>query len=228
MREHGYLEYFPILESNSGAVIDGVARVAAAAEADVPVKRRTLPTRRDTPLQQALLVLHLNGDRLEEGEAEKVYEAIASRTGRTWLSVESDLALTREWRRAEPKDYDAKLDVDLVAFSAHDDPKVQVTTDGTRVMLRSVMREAGMPEYARDYLLPYVAWEEARTQYSGKKAIFVRIADAVVGIERMQREREARKLKVDPAWEDVRAWLLTLGVGSAAGASSPADQLPLE
>lgn len=228
MREHGYLEYFPILESSSGVVIDGVARVAAAAEADVPVKRRTLPTRRDTPLQQALLVLHLNADRLEDGEADKVYEAIASRTGRTWLSIESDLALTREWRRAEPKDYDAKLEVDLVPFSANVEPKVQVTTDGTRVMLRSVMREAGIPEYARDYLLPYVAWEEARTQYSGKKAIFVRIADAIVGIERMQRERATRKLKVDPAWDQVRAWLLHLGEASTTAPPDRADQLALE
>jgi hypothetical protein len=210
MQEHGFLDYFPIIESSSGAVVDGVARVAAAAEADVLLKKRVLPTRRDTPLQQALLVLHLNAERLEEGEASKVYDAIAARTGRSWLAIEDDLALTREWRRAEPKDYDAKLDVDLVPFGVHSEPKVQITTDGTRVMLRSVMREAGIPEYARDYLLPYVAWEEARTQYSGKKAIFVRIADAVEGIGRMQRERARRGLKVDPAWEDVRQWLLDL------------------
>lgn len=228
MREHGYLEYFPVLETSSGAVIDGVARIAAAAEADVAVKKRTLPSRRDTPLQQALLVLHLNRDRLEDGDVEKVYEAIAQRTGRTWPSIERDLALTRDWRRAEPKDYDAKLDVELLAFHGRDEPKVQVTTDGTRVMLISVMREAGIPGYARDYLLPYVAWEEARTQHSGKKAIFVRIVDAVAGIERMQRDRQARGLKVDPAWETVRGWLLTLGEPAQPPAEHQRIGLPLD
>jgi hypothetical protein len=219
MQEHGFLDYFPIIESSSGAVVDGVARVAAAAEADVPLKKRVLPTRRDTPLQQALLVLHLNAERLEEDEATRVYEAIATRTGRPWLSIVSDLELTQEWRRAEPKDYDAKLDVELVPFTDRSEPRVQITTDGTRVMLRSVMREAGIPEYARDYLLPYVVSEEARTQYSGKKAIFVPIADAVEGIGRMQRDRERRRLKVSPAWEDVRRWLLSLHAGR--GPSTP-------
>jgi hypothetical protein len=224
MREHGFLEHYPIIESGSGVVLDGVAREAAAAEADVPLKdkHRVQLRRRDTPLQQTLLVLHLNADRLAEEEVAKVHEAIATRTDRPWMAIESDLELTREWRRAEPRNYDAKLDVELVPYGDHDEPKVQITTDGTRVMLRSLMVEAGITEYARDYLRPYVAFEEARTQHSGKKAIFVRIRDAVNGIKKMQDHRAQRGLKVDPAWNDARDWLLSLASSaSAEGADEP-------
>jgi hypothetical protein len=228
MREHGYLDYYPIVDSSSGAVVDGLARVAAAAEADVPPKKWTLPRHRDTPLHRTLLVLHLNAERLQEGEAAKVYEAIATRTGRSWLAIETDLALTREWRRVKPKDYDARFEVELVPFGDRSDPKVQVTTDGTRVMLKSVLQEAGLPGWARNDLRPYVAWEEARTQYSpgGNKPIFLRIDDAVEGIGRMQRERERRRLKVDPAWDVVRRWLQILNAGEGRRASSTAATEP--
>ncbi len=233
IREHGYLECFPVLVSASGSIIDGVARLAAAAEVDVPAKRWTLPARRDTPLQQALLVLHLNADRLEEGEPQKVYGAIAERAGRPWPSIASDLELTRDWRRADPKKYDVKFDVEMVAFTGRSERKVEVTTDGTRVMLRSVMREAGIPEYARDDLLPYVPSEQARTQRSGRKAFFVRIADAIAGIPRMQRDREEKGLKINPAWDEVRAWLLTLGgetndASREAGGETKAEAASLE
>lgn len=212
MREHGFLDYFPIIESASGVTLDGVARVAAAAEADIELKdrHRVRLKRRDTPLQQTLLVLHLNADRLAEIDVAKVQDVIADRTNRTWLEIQRDLELTRDWRRAEPKDYDAKLDVQLVAWSDGDEPRVQVTTDGTRVMLRSLMREAGLPEYRRDDLLSYVPSEEARTQHSGRAAFFVPIREAIDGIERMQRERERRRLRVYPGWDDVRKWLLAL------------------
>jgi hypothetical protein len=226
MREHGFLEHYPVIASGSGVVLDGVARIAAAAEADVPLKdkHRAQLRRRDTPLQQALLVLHLNADRLTEEEVAKVHEAIATRTGRSWMAIESDLELTREWRRAEPKDYDAKLDVDLVSYGNSSERKVPITADGTRVMLRPLTREAGLPEYARDDLRPYVAFEEARTKHS-KKAIFVRITDAIDGIERMQRDREEHQLKVNPAWDDVRRWLLRVGthVSTATPALATGD-----
>jgi hypothetical protein len=229
MREHGFLEHYPIIESGSGVVLDGVAREAAAAEADVPLKdkHRVQLRRRDTPLQQALLVLHVNADRLTEEEVAKVHEAIATRTGRSWMAIDSDLELTRDWRRAEPRDYDAKLDVEMVPYGDHSEAKVQVTRDGTRVMLRSLMVEAGITEYARDYLRPYVAFEEARTQHIGKKAIFVRIIDAINGIKRMQDDRTRRALKVDPAWNDVRGWLLTLASSALAeGAPPTVNELP--
>jgi hypothetical protein len=215
MREHGFIEHYPIIESGS-VTLDGVARKAAAAEANVPIREsnRVQVRRRDTPLHQALLVLHLNADRLTDEEVAKVHEAIATRTGRPWMAIETDLDLTREWRRAEPKDYDAKLDVKLVPYEDNREAKVQVTIDGTRVMLRSLMREAGIPEYARDDLRDYVAFEEARTQHSGRKAIFVRVPDAINGIKRMQEDRRRRGRKVNSAWDDLRAWLLGLNDGS--------------
>ena len=218
MREHGFLDHYPIIESGSGVILDGVARKAAAAEAEVPMKdkHRVRLKRRDTPLQQTLLVLHLNADRLTAEEVAKVHEAIAAGTNRPWMAIESDLERTREWRRAEPQDYDAKLDVEIVPYGDRTEAKVQVTTDGTRVMLRSLMVEAGIREYARDDLRPYVAFEEARTQHSGKKAIFVRIIDAINGIENMQADRSRRKLKVEPAWNDVRQWLLRLVAGGGS------------
>lgn len=219
MREHGFLEYYPIIESGSGVVLDGLARKAAAAEADVPLKdkHQVQLKRRDTPLQRTLLVLHLNADRLTEEEVAKVHEAIESVTHRSWLEIEKDLELTREWRRAEPRDYDAKFDVELVPYTGHNEAKVQVTRDGTRVMLRSLMVEAGITEYARDYLRPYVAFEEARTQHSGKKAIFVGIRDTIRGIQQMQYDRRQRGLKVDPAWDDIQHWLLNLAGGIERG-----------
>lgn len=214
MREHGFLDGFPITEGTSG-IVDGVARLAAAVEADVPLKKRhrvKLPPRRDTPLQIALLVLDVNVDRLQEDEVAKVHEVIADRTGRPWLEIASDLAITQDWRRAESKDYGAILDVQLVRYRDHEEAKVQITTDGTRIALRSLTREAGIPEWGRDDLLSHVPFEEARARShgGGRKAIFVRIADVVSGIERMKRDRDRRGLPTDPAWEQVRQWLLSL------------------
>jgi hypothetical protein len=227
--EHGFLDSSPIVVSASDAVVDGLARLAAAEEAGVVLKKHNrvrLPARRDTPLHHALLVLHLNADRLNEEDVVKVHDAIANRAGRPWLNIQEDLERTREWRRAEPKEYDAKLDVRLVHFSNHDEPKVQMTLDGTRIMLRSVMREAGIPEYRRDDLLAHMPWEEARTQHSGRRAIFVGVDDAIRGIERMQRDRKRRRLKVDTAWDKIQRWLHGLAEeqsGARSLSPSPGD-----
>jgi hypothetical protein len=224
MREHGFLDGFPIIEGASG-VVDGVARLAAAVEADVQLKKHhrvKLSPRRDTPLQLALLVLDVNADRLREDEVAKVHDVIADRIGRSWLAIESDLDVTRDWRRAEPKDYGATLDVELVRFRDHNEPKVQITTDGTRIALRSLTREAGIPEWGRDHLLPHVPFEEARalSRGGGRKAIFVRVTDAIDGIERMKRDRARRGLQTDLAWDDVRQWLLSLDSGGSTGEST--------
>jgi hypothetical protein len=213
MAEFGFLDSCPITVSASGAVVDGRARQAAAVDLGIVLKKPhhvKLPARRDTPLQHALLVLTLNADRLQEEQHAEVQEAIAKRAGRPWLEIERDLALTREWRLVEPREYDAKLDVVLVPFTDRSEPKVQVTTDGSRVMLRSVMREAGIPEYSREHILQYVSSEDARTQYSGRQAIFVGADDALRGIARMQAERRERGLKVDTGWDDIHAWLQSL------------------
>jgi hypothetical protein len=212
MHEHGFLDQFPVAVSSTGQVIDGLARVAAAAEANVPMKshhRVEIPARRDTPLHHVLLVFDANADRLSDEDRARVRDTVENRTGRSWFDIEEDLALTREWRRVVPKKYTAVLDVDLVAFANQHEPKVQVTIDGTRVGLSSLTRQAGLPPWSRDNLEPYVAKEEARTEYSGgRKAWFVKIADAIVGIENMQRDRADRGLKLDSAWDDIRNWLI--------------------
>jgi hypothetical protein len=234
MREHGFLDGFPIIEGGSG-VVDGVARLAAAVEVDLPLKKHhrvKLPPRRDTPLQVALLVLDVNADRLHEDEVRTVHDVIAERTGRSWSEIESDLCITRGWRRAEPRDYDATLDVQLVRYRDHDEPKVQITRDGTRIALRSLTREAGIPEWGRDHLLPHVPFEEARAQSrgGGRKAIFVRVTDAIDGIDRMKRDRVRRGLQTDPAWEAVQQWLLSLraGGGSTDVPAGPAAEPALD
>jgi hypothetical protein len=66
-----------------------------------------------------------------------------------------------------------------------------------------------------------VPWEEARTQYSGRQAIFVRIPDAIDGIKRMRRDRERRHLKLDSAWDTIRRWLERLAepIDGSSGAT---------
>lgn len=209
IREHGFVGQ--LIESQTEGIIDGIARQAAAAEVGItlkPQQTHRLPRRRDTLLQNALLVLDLNADRLSEEDVETVHEAISARAQRPWLAIESDLELTREWRLTEPRKYDAILEVELLAFGPGREPKVQVTVDRTRLMLRSAMTEAGIREYRRDDLKPYVAMEEARTQFSGKKAIFVDIDDAIDGIAKMQRARTRAGHKVDTGWDDIRDWLI--------------------
>jgi hypothetical protein len=88
------------------------------------------------------------------------------------------------------------------------------------------MREAGIPEYRRDDLLAFVPWEEARTQHSGRQAIFVSITDAIGGIERMQRDRERRRLKIDTAWDSIRRWLEGLADARLLGATSSSVSAP--
>lgn len=211
MREHGFLVQFPLIESATAGVIDGLARQAAAAESGIVLKKQhmvRLPKRRDTLLHHALLVLDVNAERLTEEDHLNVHETIAARVQRPWIKIEIDLELTREWRRTEPKEYDAKLEVEVFPYTRHEEPKVQVTTDRTRVMLRSLMQQAGVPEYQRDLLKPFVAMEDARTQYSGRKAIFVDIDDAIDGIAKMQGARTRRGLKADRAWDEMREWLI--------------------
>lgn len=231
MREHGFLEYFPIIQSRSGADIDGVARRAAAAEVGLVLKKQhvvCLTPRRDTPLQTALLVMNLNADRLSGDERAKARDAIVARTGRPWLEIERDLALTREWRRVEPKEYDVKFDVKLVPLRPGGDASVQVTTDNSRVMLRSVTKAAGLPEWSRDHILPFIPHEEARTQHTGRKAIFVRIDEMIAGIDKMKAMRSEQHLKVEKAWDDVRSWLIgalpaATSAGETMASPEPAD-----
>jgi len=211
MREHGYLDQFPISESAGGVVVDGRARLAAAFEADVTLRKEhriSILPRRDTPLYHVRLVLDANWARMSDGDRRRVHDAVAL-PDRSWISIEEDLALTREWRRAVPHRYVAQLKVKKMPYRPSEEPKVQITMDDSRVMLRSLLEAAGVPVYDYVFLSPYVVLERARTQFSGgSRAIFVGTDDAIEAIGTMQRERVDRKLKVDKEWDDIREWLI--------------------
>jgi hypothetical protein len=207
--------------------------VAAAAISDVPVPemRDRLPQRLDTPLQRVLLVLAVNRGRLTDEDRERVRAVVSERTERPWPEIDADLALTRAWRRATPRAYAPFFEVKKVRFRPSDQPNVQVTKDARdrKVMLRSLLEAAGLSNYKTSLLRGYVVEEEARTEFSAnRKAIFVGIADAISGIERMQRDRRSKKLKLDPQWETIKRWLIQQNRGRSAQDGSRDDEVPLE
>ena len=215
MREHGYISALPVIESSTGDVLDGRARLRVAEQLEIPAKkipRVALEMHRDGPLQQTLLVLDINAARIDAATREKLENAIGEITGRKWEDIRADLDLTRDWRQMKPKRYTAWLDVKIVPFKEGDPAGtgVQVTTDETRLGLRSLMQQVGIAEYNRDHLKPYAPFEEARSSHSrgGKKTHFVRVSDAINGIAAMQADRESRGLKVDHAWDELRRWLI--------------------
>jgi hypothetical protein len=241
MRERGYLEQFPVLESADGRVVDGRARLAAAEKAGTTAKRLRIEARRDTPLHHALLWLDANCTRISQADRQAVHDPIEQLT-RPWTSIEKDLERTREWRLADPQKYVAHLPVKLVKFHPDDEePKVQITTDGSRVMLRPLQEATGVKVHTYTWLEPHVAMERARTNVSpsGNPAIFVDVVKAISGIETMQRERRENKRKIDPGWDDIRRWLEELSFGrssddhnaaslpSALSDADPASELPV-
>lgn len=227
MRERGYVRQLPILESADGRVVDGRARLAAAAIVGVTVERHQIPSRRDTPLHRALLVLDANCTRISEADREAVHHAV-QQVARPWADIATDLEHTREWRLAEPRKYYAQLKVKKVRFRPEDQPKIQITTDGGRVMLRSLLEAAGLASYKYELLAPYVAMEDARTTFTpGRTAIFVGVSDAISGIATMQRERRKKKRKVDREWDDIRKWLIGIAGGSSdTNGGAAADAAP--
>ncbi len=228
MREHGFVKDLPIIRGADGGIVDGRARFAAATVAGVEVPERDwLPNRLDTPLHRALLVLALNSGRLSDDDRDLVTEAIAEKTGRPWTAIESDLRLTREWRRAAPKAYEAYFEVEKVPFrDGEPEPTVQVTT-GERVLvgMRKLVEAAGMSNYKlQEELRGHVVEEFARTQLTTRPAIFVEISNAIDGIEKMQADRRRRRLKVDPKWDVVKQWLVGQRDRRRSGAEPPATQ----
>jgi hypothetical protein len=217
IREHGFLKQYKVAAYSDGTVVDGRARVAAAGEAGEAVEyltQRTRPEqaaarRRDTPLHRVLLALDANSGRLSDDDRQRVRDVVSDVAGRPWDEIAADLALTREWRRAVPAVYYPRFEVRLMSYRPDGEPKIQVTPD-EKVMLRSLLESAGLTNWKIKDLKDYVAIEEARTQRSmGRKAGFAPIEDLISGIEAMQHDRRARKLKLDPEWDDIRAWLIT-------------------
>jgi hypothetical protein len=209
MHEHGYLKQFPIVHGVDGTVVDGRARIAAAAVASVKVatEKDQTPARRDTPLHRAVLVLAVNRERISDEQRQHVLDAVGQAAGRDWTRIAEDLALTREWRLADPRRYSPDFDVKKHRFREGEEPKVQVTPDG-KVMLKSLLLAAGLPDWKDKQLREYVPTEEARTSFSGgKRAIFVRISDAIAGIEAMKRDRGEKGRRLDTEWNDILDWL---------------------
>jgi hypothetical protein len=232
MREHGFLKQFPIVKFEDDVVVDGRARLRAAAILHVDVdylkyasdKERKAARRRDTPLNRILIAVQSNAGRLSSDVLDDVHGQVARITRRPWDDTEADLALTSDWRRAVPPDYSPAFQVSRLAFRDAEEPKIQVTADG-KVMLRSLIEAAGLSNYKTELLRDYVPFELARSVHSaGRKAIFARADDLITGIAAMQDDRRSTKLKLDPEWEQIRAWLVANFPGTTPG---PDDRLPI-
>lgn len=222
MREHGFMKQFPIVGYDDDVVVDGRARLRAAAILDIEAeflkhgsdRDRTVARRRDTPLNRILLALHCNASRLPSDAPGAVYESVAAVTRRTWEETAGDLRLTEAWRRSVPAEYSPHFDVTKLPYRKGGEAKIQVTSDD-KVMLRSLLEAAGLSNYKIKDLRDYVPFERARSVHSaGRKAVFARADDLIGGIAAMQGERCAAKRKLDPEWEQIRDWLVgTFGTG---------------
>lgn len=234
MREHGFLKQFSLLRHDDGAVVDGRARIRAAEILGLDVedlkygsveRDRNTARRRDTPLNRVLLALHCNAARLGDETWEEVHGQVSKVTGRPWAETHADLAVTQLWRRAVPSDYSPRLEVRRLPYRDGGEAKIQVTDDD-KVMLRSLLEAAGLAGYKIKVLEDYVPFERARSNFSaGRKAVFARAEDLIGGIVAMQVERVQRKLKLDPEWDHILAWLRS-NFGAAAseprGETTPA------
>lgn len=216
MREHGFLKQFCIVVQDDDVVIDGRARIKAAAILEFNVeymkygsdRERAAARRRDTPLNRVMIAVQTNLVRLSPETVRAVHEAVAAITRRPWDETAADLALTATWRRSMPPEYSPQFEVSKLAFRPGAEANIQVTADH-KVMLRSLIEAGGLSNYKIKLLEDYVPTERARSGHSaGRKAVFARADDLIAGIATMQQERRAAKLKVDPEWDHIRDWLL--------------------
>lgn len=215
IREHGFLRQFPLVSHQDDAVIDGRARLLAAATLQLDVeylkygseKDRTAAHRRDTPMNRILVALQCNAGRLSAETVDVVRERVAGVTGRAWAETVADLELTAEWRLSTPGEYTPVFEVKMYAYRDGVEAKIQVTADN-KVMLRSLIEAAGLSNYKIDLLRDHVPFEPARTVHSGRKAMFARAPDLIPGIAAMQADRRTAKRKLDPEWEQIRDWLV--------------------
>lgn len=217
MQEHGFLKQFPIVKYDDDVVVDGRARLRAAAILALDIeyvkygseRERTAARRRDNPLSRVLVAVHSNLGRLSDDAVQAVYEQVSRVTRRAWDETASDLALTEVWRRTVPAEYSPVFDVKKLPFREGGEAKIQVTQDN-KVMLRSLVEAGGLSNYKVKILRDYVPFERARSaQTGGPKADFARAEDLISGIAAMQKDRRAAKLKVDVEWEQVRGWLVS-------------------
>jgi hypothetical protein len=216
MREHGFLKQFPLLRYEDDVVVDGRARLRAAALLEIEPeyvkygsdRDRKAARRRDTPLHRVLVAIHSNAARLTTEEITAAHDEVAAVTRRPWEDTAADLAVTQEWRLGVPPEYSPHFEVKLLAFREGGEAKVQVTPDN-KVMLRSLVESAGLSNYKINLLEGYVPFERARSSYSaGRKAVFAHASDLVTGIVAMQQDRRSDRRKLDPEWDEIRDWLV--------------------
>lgn len=216
MREHGFLRQGEVFRFPDGTFVDGDARVRAAHDAGVEVKwldleklgepDRTRMRRRDTPLYRVLLALDSNAGRLSDEEVQQVQEATATAAGTVWTEIALDLERTRAWRQATSPSYTPTFSVKPIRFE--DDPSRQVfVTADHKIQMRSLVRAAGLPDYAVDKQLKYwVHPERARVSGTHRPALFAHATDLINGIELMLTERREHNRKTSE-WEEILSWL---------------------
>jgi hypothetical protein len=213
MREHGFMKQFPVLRYDDDIVVDGRARLQAAAMLGIKGeylndRDSTAARRRDTPLNRVLVALHSNACRLSDEVVAGIHQEVAVVTRRGWEETAADLLLTEQWRRSLPAPYTPHFEVEKVPYRTDGEAKIQVTPDG-KVMLRSLIEAGGLSNYKIDVLRDYVPFEMARSAYSGgRKAVFAGAEDLIRGIANMEEDRRATNRKVDPEWGEIREWLL--------------------
>lgn len=221
MREHGFLKHAPVLaRPESDVILDGRARVAAAAEAGVDVvyfsygtspAERAYARRRDTPLHRILIYLDSNTARLSDDDRTLVHDAVASVTGRSWEEIEADLKLSRAWRGARSRPYLPLFETQRLAYRPGGEPRIHVTNADDKVLARSLVVAAGLAPAKVDDLNDYVAFEMARSDQpgGGPRGKFARADHLLAGIEKMLADRRNanRKMKIDPEWDEISTWL---------------------
>jgi hypothetical protein len=220
MHEHGFMKQFAIVRYEDGVIVDGLARKQAANKIGLDVEYLRYPSpearkaaqRRDTPLNRVLVAVDSNVGRLPsdvvDDVVDTVHKRVADATLRSWEKTAADLTLTQVWRRLIAADYPSRFDVKKRVYREGEPPKVQVTADD-KVMVRSLLEAAGLANYnIQTQLSDRVPFERARSEFTGRKAVFARADDLITGISAMLQERRAAKRETDPRWEEVRDWLV--------------------
>ncbi len=217
MGEHGFLKQFAIYRFADGTYVDGVARIAAAAEAGLAEKtlelrqqdpETTRMRRRDTPLHRVLLAVDANAVRLTDGERRHALDAAAAAAGSSWEEIEKDLTITRDWRGATARSYTPLFEVTEIPFGGDGSPTV-LATPNHKIHVTSLLRASGLAKHKFEKeLQAYVPGaEKGRAKGGGASAWFAGATDMVDGLEDMLSERSEKRRTISAEWEVCLAWL---------------------
>ncbi|MCW3046928.1 MAG: hypothetical protein JWO74_1212, partial [Solirubrobacterales bacterium] len=123
------------------------------------------------------------------------------------------------WRRAGASTYTPRFEVRAVRYRPDGEPNVSVTSDDRKVAVATLIRAAGLAKHKANLLEQYVVYERASAKGLGPEVMFADAHELLNGIERMQEERRRskRKLKIDPEWDEMAAWLRAAYSGAEPG-----------